>query len=83
MMDNSHEPLYLTDTELARRIGCPHSTLRDALSMFDRDPRSGFPKKQPLFGGRRYWPAVRDYFDKLNGLHRGQNGHEKSGQAKA
>jgi hypothetical protein len=36
--------------------------------MFDRDLHSGFPKKQALWGGRRYWPAVKAYLDRTNGL---------------
>lgn len=28
----------------------------------------GFPRKQPLFGDRRYWPAVKAWLDKRNGL---------------
>jgi hypothetical protein len=28
----------------------------------------GFPKKSPLFGGRRYWPAVKTWLDRHNGL---------------
>jgi hypothetical protein len=62
------DPLFIADEELPRRLGCPRNVVRDALAMFDRDPRSGFPKKEPLWGGRRYWPAVRHYFDRLNGL---------------
>jgi hypothetical protein len=28
----------------------------------------GFPKKQALFGDTRYWPAVKTWLDKHNGL---------------
>lgn len=60
--------LYVTDAELIRRLGVPEKTAREALRELDRDPRSGFPKKQKLWGDRRYWPAVRAYFDRHYGI---------------
>lgn len=62
------ETLWVTDAELIRRMGAPEKVAREALRMLDRDPRSGFPKKQKLWGDRRYWPAVRRYLDKTAGL---------------
>jgi hypothetical protein len=32
------------------------------------ETKYGFHRKQPLFGGRRYWPAVKAWLDKHNGL---------------
>lgn len=32
------------------------------------ESKYGFPRKQPLFAGRRYWPAVKAWLDKRNGL---------------
>jgi len=63
--------LYVTDDELALRLGVPRDTVRTLLEMYDRDPRCGFPKKQQLLGNRRYWPAVRHFFDRSNGLPQG------------
>lgn len=60
--------LFVTDTELARRLGLPRNIVRDAVTTLDANPQSGFPKKLPFWGNRRYWPAVRDYFDRWNGL---------------
>lgn len=62
------ETLWVTDAELIRRMGCPEKIARDALRMLDRDRRSGFPQKQKLWGDRRYWPAVKSYLDRTNGL---------------
>ena len=63
------ETLWVTDAELIRRMGCPEKIARQAIAALDKDPRrSGFPQKNPLWGGRRYWPAVRRYLDKTNGL---------------
>lgn len=67
-IEREKEKLYLTDAELIRRIGVPERTARAVIQMLDRDPRSGFPKKQALWGDRRYWPAVAAYLDKANGL---------------
>jgi hypothetical protein len=36
--------------------------------MLDKDTASGFPKKQALWGGRRYWPAVEHWFQLQNGI---------------
>jgi hypothetical protein len=60
--------LYVTDAELIEKLQVPEKVSREALAMLDKDPKSGFPKKQRLWGDRRYWPAVRAYFDATNGL---------------
>lgn len=67
-MDIDEKPgLWVTDAELIRRMGVPEKTARETLRMLDAK-RSGFPRKQELWGDRRYWPAVKDYFDKLYGV---------------
>jgi hypothetical protein len=58
------ETLWVTDAELIRRLGVPERQARQALRMMDRQPGYGFPKKDPIWGGRRYWPAVKAYFEK-------------------
>ncbi len=65
------ETLYVTDAELIRRLGVPEKVAREALRMFDRDRRAGFPQKEKLWGDRRYWPAVRAYFDRTRTLKSG------------
>jgi hypothetical protein len=57
------DTLWVTDEELIRRLGAPRKSARAALHMLDRDPSKGFPPKVGLWGNRRYWPAIRDYFD--------------------
>jgi len=64
--DRPRDTLYVTDEELIRRMGVPKKEAREAIEMLDRNPHSGFPQKQKLFGGRRYWPALQAYFDRLN-----------------
>lgn len=67
-IEREKDKLYVTDIELIRRLGVPTKHGREALAAFDGNPRSGFPQKQALWGGRRYWPAVQAYFDKLHGV---------------
>lgn len=62
------DTLYITDEELIRRLGAPRKAARAALHMLDRDRSRGFPQKQALWGNRRYWPAVKAYFERINGL---------------
>jgi hypothetical protein len=60
------DTLYITDAELIRRMGVPEKTARMVIRALDADVKSGFPRKDKFFGGRRYWPAVRAYLDKRN-----------------
>lgn len=62
------ETLWVTDAEMIRRMGASEKVARDAIRMLDHDPRSGFPRKNKLWGNKRYWPAVKAYLDKANGL---------------
>lgn len=61
------ETLYVTDAELIRRSGVPERIMRMRLRALDDDRKSGFPQKQKLWGNRRYWPAVKAYFDRYSG----------------
>jgi hypothetical protein len=60
------DKLYLTDAELIRRLGVPEKTLRPLLPALET--KQGFPKKSAFFGDRRYWPAVKAWLDKHEGL---------------
>lgn len=59
--------LWVTDAELIRRMGVPEKTARETLRLLDTKP-NGFPRKVKLWGDRRYWPAVKDYFDRNYGV---------------
>lgn len=65
-LEREKDKLYLTDAELIRRIGVPEKTMRSMLPGLEKN--YGFPKKSPLFGERRYWPAVKSWLDMHNGL---------------
>jgi hypothetical protein len=56
--------LFISDTEMYRRLGVGPRTGRIAISALER---SGFPPKLPLWGNRRYWPAVRAFLDRHYG----------------
>ena len=69
MIETEREPtLYVTDAEIIRRMGVPEKIAYEAIRALDKDLRSGFPQKSKLWGNRRYWPAVKAYFDKANRL---------------
>ena len=65
-LDREKDKLYLTDAEMIRRLGVPDKVMRSMLPGLES--KFAFPKKQPLFRGRRYWPAVKAWLDKHNGL---------------
>jgi hypothetical protein len=65
-IEREKEKLYLTDAELIRRLGVPDKVMRPMLPGLES--KFAFPRKQPLFGDRRYWPAVKAWLDKHNGL---------------
>lgn len=60
--------LMVTDAELLRRLGVPENLGHAILRELDDKPAAGFPPKLKLWGNRRYWPAVRAYFDVNYGL---------------
>jgi hypothetical protein len=65
-LEREKDKLYLTDAELIRRLGVPEKVLRAMLPGLEKN--YGFPKKSPIFGQRRYWPAVKNWLDRHNGL---------------
>ena len=68
-LEREKDKLYLLDSELIRRLGVPDKVLRPILPELEN--KHGFPRKQALFGNRRYWPAVKAWLDKHNGISTG------------
>jgi hypothetical protein len=58
--------LFVSDTEMLRRIGISEKIGRVAVRELEK--RQVFPPKDPLFGNKRYWPAVRAFLDARGGL---------------
>ena len=56
------DSLYLSDAEVARRVVGP-ARAREWDGIAAVLEREGFPKADPLLGGR-YWPAVRAFLDR-------------------
>jgi hypothetical protein len=58
---------FVDDAEIARRWCVSIQMARVAILALERnDPR--FPKRDQLFGGKRYWPAVKAFMDVRYGL---------------
>lgn len=53
---------WVTDAELIRRSGVPREIMRRVLRAMDANPRSGFPRKDKLWGNKRHWPTVQAYW---------------------
>lgn len=62
---------FLTDKEICEALNLPHEPGRLALAMLDQQRgRAGhpFPAKDPLFGNKRYYPAVRAWLANRYGI---------------
>ena len=57
---------FMTDAQIAERWGVCDKTARRAIKALER--AGGFPRKDPLFGGKRYWPAVDTFMKRRAGL---------------
>ena len=64
-LEREKDKLWVKDSELIRRLGVPDKLGRETLRLLEHKP--GFPRKEKLWGDRRYWPAVKAYFDALYG----------------
>jgi hypothetical protein len=53
----------VTDAEIIRRLKLPEKVGRRVLRELDKQlpNRARFPQKDPLFGDRRFWPAIEKY----------------------
>jgi len=58
---------FVTDHELVELLGVPWDVLKYILLELD-SKHTGFPRKQKLWGDRRYWPAIEKWLDRQNGL---------------
>lgn len=56
--------LFVSDADLAGILGCGERKARAAIRALERE---GFPRRDPVFGGR-YLPAVRAFLDRRYGL---------------
>ena len=79
-LDNEQQPardgLWVTDAEIIRRLGVSEKTGYAAIHRLEKSSL-GFPEKQRVWGKKRYWPAVKAFFDEQYGLK--SNGSTKRG----
>ena len=59
------ERLFLTEGEIALKVGVSALDWQAAAPVLEK---SGLPRPDPLFGQRRYWPAVRAFLDRRAGM---------------
>lgn len=64
--DQQSEPLYVSDAEIVRRLGVSPKTAGRAIASLEA--HQGFPPRDNLFAGKRYWPAVKAFLDRRSGL---------------
>jgi hypothetical protein len=57
---------FVPDAEIARRWGVSDKTARVAIREFEK--HGGFPPRDPLFGEKRFWPAVQAFMLRRAGL---------------
>lgn len=55
------DKLFLTDAEVGAKLNIPTVEIKAAMIVFER---RGFPPKDPEFGDRRYWPAIKEWLDR-------------------
>ena len=65
MSRRAPDALFMTDGEIAERVGLSAAEWVALAGVLER---SGLPRRDPSFKGRRYWPAVRAYLDRRAGL---------------
>lgn len=62
---------FVTDAELLRALHIPEKVGYVAIAELERQTARGvgaFPRKDPLFGNRRYMPAVRRWLENRYGM---------------
>lgn len=57
---------FVSDAEIAKRWQVGEKTARIAIKEFEK--RRGFPPRDPLFGGKRFWPAVQAFMLRRAGI---------------
>lgn len=68
-LEREKDFLYVTDAQLMRRLGLDPKIARPVLLMLDaQKSRTGFPQPSKLWGNRRYWPAVKAWLDRSEGV---------------
>ena len=64
LREDEYRPLYVSEAECARRAGIPDSQWRRLSATYEK---LGMVRRDVICK-LRYWPAVRAFFDRHNGL---------------
>lgn len=75
--------LLMHDVEIFDALGIPETVGRKAFRQLDKFSNRArrFPQPIPLFGGRRFWPAVERYFmEEFGGDRSGLNHRHDDGR---
>lgn len=59
------DALFVTEAQCAERLGLTLDQYKTAIIAAGK---AGFPQRDPLFGNKRYWPAVRVWLDQRYGM---------------
>lgn len=59
------DPLFLSDTQILERVGIGAEEWRVTMLALERQ---GFPRPDPLFAFKRYWPACKAFLDRRYNL---------------
>lgn len=72
---------FVTDAELVRELNLPDKIGRQAIAAWDAGSAGmrGFPPRLALCGGRRYWPAVREWLSRYYGVRFAEPGERIAG----
>jgi hypothetical protein len=64
--ERERDKYLVTDAELIRRLGVPEKDARRTIAFLDS--KQSFPPKLKMWGGRRWWPHVEEWFAKSSGM---------------
>jgi len=56
---------YLSERKIAARLNISFARWESNRASFER---AGLPRRDPLAGDKRWWPSVKAFFDRRNGL---------------
>lgn len=74
----NEDPLYMTEAQIAAKVGLSAPTWRKTANLLERE---GFPRRDPLFGHKRHWPACRAFLDGRIGFSADSGGPDDSAAA--
>lgn len=72
---NPDLPLFLSETKIAERLGIGQAKWKTVSVQYER---IGMPRRDPI-SGLRYWPAVKEFFDRENGAGGSNENHHQGG----